>query len=79
MKPKDASRENRKRANFRSAWLDRQREKMGWTSDSEICINGGPSYNTIALYRRGIVTTRLAYVRRKLATAFGCDISEVPY
>jgi hypothetical protein len=75
----EAARNMQTRANLRSGWLDRERERREWTSDWEIYTDGGPSYNTIAKYRAGLVTTRLAYVRRKLAMAFRYDISEVPH
>jgi hypothetical protein len=67
-----------KRGKARSKWLDSRRAAMGWTSDLDIHVNSGPTYNTIRRYRSGAKSTRDPYVRQKLAAAFGCKISEVP-
>jgi len=66
-----------RREKRRSRWLNGMRDKTGW-SDLDITHNNGPAYNTIRNYRLGIVTNRLAYVRRRLADAFGCPLDEVP-
>jgi hypothetical protein len=67
------------RGKVRSNWLDKQLAlKEGWSSDLDIQHNGGPSYNTIRSYRSGAESTRLLYVRGKLAKAFGCSIDDVP-
>jgi hypothetical protein len=67
-----------KRGKIRAAWLDKKRSDREWTSDLDIVQNGGPTYNPIRRYRSGRKSTRDAYVRGKLAKAFGCEISEVP-
>lgn len=66
------------RVNTRSTWLDRKLSDKEWTSDLDIGQNGGPTYNTVRRYRRGQTSTRDAYVRGKLAKAFGYLVSEVP-
>lgn len=65
-------------ATVRGAWLDLKCREKGWTSDLDIQNNGGPTYNTVQRYRRGIESTRDRYVRQRLARTFGCDFSEVP-
>ncbi len=71
--------EKARRAKIRSAWLDERKARHAdWTSDADIVINRGPAYNTIQLYRAGAVHSRTLYVRRKLATAFKCDLTDVP-
>jgi hypothetical protein len=66
------------RAKLRSDWLDEQlAQHKEWTSDTFSAANGGPSYNTIRRYRSGAVSTREPSVRRQLAVAFKCDISDV--
>jgi hypothetical protein len=67
-----------KRGKIRSTWLDGRRSQMKWDSDLDIEQNSGPSYNTIQRYRSGRTSTRENYVRGRLASAFGCPISEVP-
>ena len=67
------------RAKRRSEWLDSGiAANDSWTSDSDIAANGGPAYNTIQGYRSGIVTTRITYIRRKLAATFKCELGYVP-
>jgi hypothetical protein len=67
------------RAKIRSVWLDQKlTQHTGWTSDTDVAANGGPSYNTIQRYRSGAASTRDLYVRRQLAKAFKCAITEVP-
>src|SRR5947207_6662444 len=48
------------------------------TPDLDIEEAGGPTYNTIQRYRSGRSSTRDVYVRRLLAKAFNCDITDVP-
>jgi hypothetical protein len=67
------------RASVRSAWLNQKLENHGdWDCDNAIALNGGPAYNTIRSYRRGVLTSRTGYVRKRIAKALKCDISEVP-
>jgi hypothetical protein len=74
-----SSAEERERAKLRTAWLDnRLATHESWSSLNEIVQNGGPTYNTIQRYRSGVLSTREAYVRKKFAIAFECDIEEVP-
>ncbi len=67
------------RSKARGRWLDQQlSKKNGWSSDSDIASEGGPTYNTIRRYRAGRKTNRDLYVRKLLAKAFGCDVTDVP-
>ena len=67
------------RARRRSEWLDSGiAANSEWTSDSDIAANQGPAYNTIQGYRSGITTTRITYIRKKLAAAFKCELRDVP-
>ncbi len=67
------------RTKLRSGWVDQKlSQHKTWTSDTDIAANGGPAYNTIQRFRSGARSTRDLYVRRQLANAFKCDITEVP-
>jgi hypothetical protein len=71
--------EQAERAKIRSAWVDQKlAEHPGWTSDTDIAGNGGPSYNTIRRYRSGARSTRDMQVCKQLAKAFKCALTEVP-
>jgi hypothetical protein len=75
----DPDPEQAARARTRSAWLNqRLAQHPVWSSDVDIGSHGGPSYNTIRRYRRGIPSTRDLSVRKGIATAFQCEVSEVP-
>jgi len=68
-----------KRATARSTWLDQKlADHQSWDSDTDIATNGGPTYNTIQRYRSGTASTRELYVRRRIADAFQCEITDVP-
>ena len=71
---KQARQDQLKRGRIRSGWLDQRLIEKRWTADSDIAINGGPSYNTIQRYRSGRLSTRDRYVRIALARAFGCEV-----
>jgi hypothetical protein len=75
---KQAEKEQAVRAKARSDWLDQTMIEKTWTADTEIAVNGGPTYNTIQRYRSGKESTRDRSVRLALATAFGCEVSAVP-
>jgi len=74
----DPSLKQARRGKTRSAWLDQQITIKQWSSDTDIVDHRGPTYNTIRRYRSGKESTRDAYVRGRLARAFGVLIKEVP-
>jgi hypothetical protein len=59
----------------RSRWLD---EQLNGKSDVDLHHESGLAYNTIRRYRSGQVSTRDAYVRKKLADWAKCSLEEVP-
>jgi hypothetical protein len=59
----------------RSRWLDKQ---LNGKSDVDLHHESGLAYNTIRRYRSGQVSTRDAYVRKKLADWAKCSLEEVP-
>jgi hypothetical protein len=77
--PIEAANPRQRVAKNRADWLDRQLScRPEWSSDLDIHRNGGPTYNTIQRYRSGKKSAQEKYVRNKLASALGTDISEVP-
>jgi hypothetical protein len=67
------------RAAARSAWLNQRLDiREDWSSDKDIEISGGPTYNTIQRYRSGATSTRELSVRKQFAKACKCDLKDVP-